>query len=359
MWRTIGVIVLLVAVVLVAAVAYNALNAGFRPGDDVNLEKYPVLPSKQPMDVAEISRLGLKKVKLHAPIIAFVYDRYGIDQWSDRQSHWHWRWVRHGTLVAVDPSGRPWYVVGTSIRLYVPSADGDGFWFFWPSWLNPANWSLPWWWPLLVPPGLLLLGYGLYRWLKRPLQRSSAAKEKDHREPIRPPEPETERNRWLREIDEMRDRIQERREEQSIGPTYPSCERAAEKTEAMLREKETSAAVPVDEPKAVETQPQSVPITREEFDGVVGRVDDLEGRVDSAEGEIATIKDLFTAALQRAEQDQPAPLRKTTKSGLKAKLAAKAGKAKKAGELTDAEIGAKIASGEMTFDQVAKLRRNT
>lgn len=157
---------LLIAVtaLAIAACASKPQVPPLPPDKELRLQQYPPSPTSGPMTATEVHRLGLRVEKLAHPTFAFVQYRYPTDQRSDRWKvgHWHDKVLPSGTMVAADKDGRPWYLLDSSNRLYVPvirSSDSMP-----PPTESGGDWMLfgmsPWW--LLVPAvgvGVVCLGW--------------------------------------------------------------------------------------------------------------------------------------------------------------------------------------------------------
>lgn len=149
----------------------------FRSADDL-LGSYPILP-KGVMTGEQMERMKLRPEKLASPLRVRNHYR-GIEGWRTEE-------LPVGTLVAVDATGRPWYKIDCSNRLYVPpacpvcpsaaSAAGGGQGVVGGDapvgGVRPAMWDppslgrFPWWLlPLLALPFII---WGLGRWLEGPL----------------------------------------------------------------------------------------------------------------------------------------------------------------------------------------------
>jgi len=122
-------------------------------GDWAKIFNYPFLKFGK-MSNEKIGQLGLIKSVIKKPLLVYNY-KGGRNWWLET--------LPRGTEVAVDITGRPWYKVDCSNRVYVPMdkicpvipppSPGHRF---------PWDWNLPWW---LFPLLFLLLLIPLLLWL--------------------------------------------------------------------------------------------------------------------------------------------------------------------------------------------------
>lgn len=273
------------------------------PEKELRLEQYPVLAVKRPMTAVQVHDPGLRVMRLERSIGAFVHFRYGVDQRGDKEGHWHYQVLESGTMVAVDRDGRPWYLIDGSNRLYVPveqlrntaasAASGQGG--------GPGEWSPWWWWLLLLAAALAIL----WLWL---LQRTTD----------RVGDPDDDPMAWRM-------------------PRAGAATATADATAATGAGVATAAAAqPATDPPAGTAQNDRMAAVESDVAEIRESLTSLEGRVTSTEKEIATVRDLFTVAIQEPPH-------------------AKAPKAKVAW-MTDAELATKVVSGELSLNQALALK---
>ena len=132
----------------------------------LRLDQYPILPAKLAMDDATLASLGLRRAKLDRPTLFFNHYR---ELGRNRKGGWRHEVLPAETGVAVDASGRPWYKLDCSNRLYAPvereavetlppspPKDGDN---------NGGDGSK--WIPLSLLALLIAALVGLILWLRR------------------------------------------------------------------------------------------------------------------------------------------------------------------------------------------------